>query len=100
MKRPLRFLPEAAEEISETRFWYEHRQSGLGDDFLEHLDRALAQIHDRPLSFPLVNRTVRRALLHRFPYCIYFVLTGHELVILAVLYGGRKPSEWRRRSAQ
>ena len=100
MKLPLRFLPEATEEIGETRSWYEDQRLGLGEEFLKALDLSLVQIHDRPSSFPLVTKAVRRALLHRFPYCIYFVVRERDLVVLAVLHGGRRPAEWKRRWRQ
>jgi plasmid stabilization system protein ParE len=48
----------------------------------------------------LVTKTVRRTTLRRFPYCVYFVMREHDVVVLAVLHGGRKPSAWQRRKAQ
>lgn len=97
MKLLLRFLPGAAEEISDARFWYDHQRRGLGEEFLSQLNHSLAEIQDRPTSFPLVDKTARRAILKRFPYCIYFVIREHDLVVLAVLHGGRRPSAWKQR---
>lgn len=99
-KLPLRFLSEASEEISETRFWYESQRSGLGEEFLSQLNHSLNEIQSRPLSFPLMTATAHRAILRRFPYCIYFAVREDDLVVLAVLYGGRKPDIWKRRWTQ
>lgn len=99
-KLPLRFLSKASEEIGETRFWYESQRPGLGEEFLSQLKYSLDEIQNRPLSFPLVTTTARRAILRRFPYCIYFVIREEDLVVLAVLYGGRKPDIWKRRWTQ
>ncbi len=100
MNRSLRFLPEVANEVREARFWYESQRSGLGDEFLAQLNDSLIQIQDRPLSSPLVTKAIRRAILRRFPYCIYFVIREHDLVVLAILHGRRKPGTWKQREPQ
>jgi len=100
MKLPLRFLAEAVEEIGETRLWYDNQRQGLGEEFLLQLNYSLVEVENRPMSFQLVDKTVRRAILKRFPYCIYFVIREHEFVVLAVLHGGRRPSAWKQRWTQ
>ena len=100
MKLPLRFLSEATEEISEIRMWYDGQRPGLGEEFLLQLNHALVEIQNRPLSFPRVTSTAHRAILKRFPYCLYFVIREEDFVVLAVLYGGRKPDIWKRRWTQ
>jgi hypothetical protein len=52
----------------------------------------------------LVTKTVRRTTLRRFPYCVYFVMREHDVVVLAVLHGenpargsGERPSRDRFR---
>ena len=40
--------------------------------FLSDVDRTFARIRERPLQFPTVAGDVRRALLHTFPYAVYF----------------------------
>ena len=100
MNLSLRFLPEVAEEISEAQAWYESQRLDLGGEFLAQLSLSLIQIQDRPLSSPLITKTVRRFILKRFPYCIYFVVREHDLVVLAILHGRRKPTSWKRRKPQ
>jgi plasmid stabilization system protein ParE len=40
---------------------------------------------------------VRRALVGRFPYAIYFRATPNEIVVLAVIHGRRHPRRWQSR---
>jgi plasmid stabilization system protein ParE len=41
---------------------------------------------------------VRRALLHQFPYGIYFLSEREAVVILAVLHSHRNPDVWKSRA--
>jgi plasmid stabilization system protein ParE len=40
---------------------------------------------------------MRRALLRRFPYAIFFEVARTEIIIYAVFHGARDPQSWRRR---
>lgn len=37
---------------------------------------------------------VRRVLVERFPYCIFYVVEPERLVVLAVLHVARDPDLW------
>jgi hypothetical protein len=41
---------------------------------------------------------VRRALLHQFPYGVYFLFEAEAVAILAVLHSHRNPDVWKRRT--
>jgi hypothetical protein len=43
----------------------------------------LALIERSPTAFPVVHRDVRRCLLGRFPYALYFRLLPNELRVIA-----------------
>lgn len=50
-----------------------------------------------PFQFPAIDGPVRRAVLHRFPYGVYFDPTGEEVKVLAVLHLLRHPDTWKER---
>ena len=50
-----------------------------------------------PFQFPAIDGPVCRALLHRFPYGVYFDPTGEEVKVLAVLHLLRHPDTWKER---
>jgi len=93
----LLFRPQAESELLDAQVWYEDQQPGLGQAFAAAIERALADIVERPLAYPRVHGETRRALVHRFPYAIYFRSMSHELVVLAVMHGRRLPHRWRSR---
>ena len=89
--------PEAQTDIREAARWYEDRESGLGSRFLREIRTTLLHISGNPVMFPIIEDDARRALLHKFPYSIYF-LNEHEGVrVIAVLHQHRRPDAWKSR---
>ena len=98
MIRRVAFRPLADAEVREARQWYEERRCGLGAKFAAAVDEAVTQITENPLAFPCVRGETRRAILRRFPYCLYFRVLRDEVVVLAVVHGRRHPRRWQLRS--
>ena len=97
MKRRSFVRPEAQTDIREAARWYEDREPGLGIRFIREVRISLQHITDNPLMFPIIEEDVRRALLHKFPYSIYFVAERQRVAIIAVLHQHRRPSAWKSR---
>lgn len=97
--KPVRLAPEAARELNEAAVWYESRQSGLANRFLDELDALLPQIRQNPAAFPCLadipaDLEVRRALMVRFPFALVFLELRDDIRIVAVAHGKRRPGYW------
>ena len=55
------------------------------------------RIADDPFRYQDLQSGVRRILLRRFPYAVYFAVEPEAVVVLAVLHVSRDPAEWQRR---
>ncbi len=77
--------------------WYENEQPGLGMEFLDELRAIYNRIADGPLKYQELRGGIRRALLRRFPYAVYFAIEGDIVIVVAVLHASRDPAEWQRR---
>jgi len=88
---------EAEQDILRAYAWYEEQVRGLGSDFVTALDETLSLVAREPEIFQRVHRTVRRALLHRFPYGVFYVVESRRVVVLAVMHTARHPSKWTKR---
>jgi plasmid stabilization system protein ParE len=77
--------------------WYENERPGLGLEFLDELRATYNRIADGPLKYQDLRSGIRRALLKRFPYAVYFAVEGDVVVVIAVLRASRDPAEWQRR---
>ena len=85
------------EDDGESAFrWYENEQPGLGDQFLGELYACYERILRFPLGYQDLEDGIRRALLRRFPYGVYFAVDGDAVVVLTVLHTSRDPAEWQR----
>ena len=100
MNRRLHVRDEAELDVIDAVAWYEDQRSGLGGEFLIELDAGMQRIVHTPLQFPVVRDSVRRALLHRFPYSVYFLVSDDMVDVVAVLHQHRNPRTWEERNAE
>lgn len=93
----LSLRPEAETEIEEAYERYEEKRPGLGEEFLASLRTSLSEIEESPRRFPLVRGEMRRAVLRRFPYSLYFSVTSTKAIVFACYHGRRDPRGWQER---
>ena len=91
-------LPPAEDDISDAFRWYEDKASGLGSEFMRALDACLSGIQRYPKSGSPVHKEVRRALLRRFPYGVFYLLEGETIIVIACFHASRDPKEWQKRT--
>lgn len=97
MSRSLVFRRQAREEFDAAGDWYERERPGLGRAFLAEVERVLQTVVSNPDTFPEVLEGIRKAVIKRFPYCLYFRIRGEVVVVLAVFHSARNPAAWRTR---
>lgn len=89
--------PLAERDLEDAEDWYESRRQGLGGEFREAAGAAFARLAHSPLAFPIAYRGLRRAIVARFPYLIYFVALPDRVLIVACLHMARNPRRLRYR---
>ena len=90
--------PRADVDVEAAFDWYENERAGLGLEFLEDLRATYDRVADGPLAYQDLRSGIRRALVRRFPYAVYFAVEADVIVVLAVLHVSRDPAEWQRMS--
>lgn len=91
-------LRRAAEiDLAAIEDWYDGQRHGLGIEFREAVDHAIARIAGDPLAYPERYRGTRRILLRRFPYVLWYRALDDFVVVLACVHGKRDPREVRSR---
>lgn len=91
------YLAEARVELFEAALHYNQRQFGLGEAFADAVEVAIHKAASDPSRFPVVLDDVQRCRVKRFPYCIYFRVTGQVLQVIAVVHHSRDPDYWKGR---
>lgn len=95
-----RYHPEARAEYQAAVAWYRARSRDAARGLVNVVDEGLRSIRERPLAWPAWRGgPVRRCVLRRFPYSLFFVVVNDETtVILAVAHHSRRPGYWSHRA--
>ena len=94
---PIDFHPEAAQEANDAVDHYDELRPGLGDDFREELDAALARIQQNPNLYAAETGSIRIGPLHRFPYSVYYEVLEDRIWVAAIGHQSRRPRHWAGR---
>ena len=97
MTVPVRFEPEALDELETAYVMYQALAPGLGDRLRDEVASRVQVISEFPLAYPEWEGPARRTTLARFPYSIFYRVYETEVRILAVLYARLDPAEVMRR---
>jgi len=97
MSRRISFHEVAELEIIDAASRFEADQPELSAALIDEVERAIQQILIYPHSCQLVNRTVRRKVLRRFPYDLMYSVKPDVIRILALASQRRQPFYWRGR---
>ena len=90
--------PKVYSDIDEIMGYYERIETPeLADEFYAELRHYMNQAADRPESFPIRERDIRRVNLQRFPYHFLFRIVGDVVRILVVRHHSRRPTVGIRR---
>jgi plasmid stabilization system protein ParE len=92
-----KFHPGAAEEYLASCRYYAEFGGKLGEAFSQSVEAAIHQIVAQPTAWREVEEDVRRHLLTRFPFGIYYTIEDGYVLIVAVMHMKRRPGYWRDR---
>jgi plasmid stabilization system protein ParE len=95
--RPYVVRPAAARDIRSAYVWYEGEREGLGEEFLAEVRATIGAVLDAPEAYPALHRQTRRALVHRFPYGLFFRMVDGFVVFVSCTHTRKNPEIWKRR---
>ncbi len=90
--------PEAESDIDDAYQWYESQRKSLGDNFLLCIEEAISRASRNPPIYSIIYKEVRRVLIHRFPFGIFFINRESSISVIAVIHARRNPSTWKERT--
>ncbi len=91
MSYRLRFLAEVEDDALSAYAWYEERRVGLGEEFLEAFYFSAQSLPQNPLLHEIVRDQIRRRLLPRFPYTIYYEIHAEDVIVIGLFHCARDP---------
>jgi plasmid stabilization system protein ParE len=91
------FYPTASEEIVESTASHELELPGLGDRFIDEIERVIEVLYDQPSIAQSVDEKFRRILLARFPYSVIYSIRSKRIWVIAVAHHRRRSGYWQER---
>ena len=86
--------PEAEAEIEAAAAWYQAEAPGLGNEFTRAVLTAVAVLGRNPHAFAVVDGSVRRIHLRRFPFSLFYEIDAEQVAVTACLHQYRDPDTW------
>jgi toxin ParE1/3/4 len=96
--KPIEIDSEAEEEFRAGADYYENEKPGLGFEFTAAVEEAIDRIVQSPRAFsPYRIGGLRKFVLRRFPYSIFFLELDDRIWIAAIAHQHRQPGYWHHR---
>jgi plasmid stabilization system protein ParE len=95
--KPLKYHPEARNELRAAYGWYVQRSIQAADGFYEEILPALDRLHRQPRLYPSYIYGTQRVLLARYPFAIVYRDLAREIQIIAIAHAKRRPGYWIKR---
>ena len=98
VKLPIVLRDEAQAEFDEAFDWYETHRAGLGQEFAAEIQKVFDHIAAHPLIHQAEFADVRKGVVRRFPYCVFYRSHRDRVEVIAVFHTSREPSTWQSRA--
>ena len=94
----LQYHKEASQEVREAYLWYAECDRKTARLFAGEINLAIEKIRQSPERWPRYDGSVRRYVLHGFPFqIIYYLDAASTVYVLAVAHTRKRPGYWMRR---
>jgi len=88
---------EAQLEVQEAFHYYQGKSEGLGFEFMRSLDASLQSAKRSPFVYQKIYQEIRRILLRKFPYAVFYIAEERRIVVIACFHQRRSEVDWLRR---
>lgn len=93
----LRLDRAARDEYLAAALQYLEVSPRIATAFVEQVEAGMARIGENPSLWRVIEGDVRRHLVRRFPFGIYYTIERDEVVVWAIMHLHRQPGYWQER---
>jgi plasmid stabilization system protein ParE len=94
MTLPVVFRRRFRSDLAAGYDWYEAQRPGLGEAFLSAVQSTVGNIESYSEMFAAVHGDVRRVIIPRFPFAIFYLVEPTRVVALRLLHTARDAKLW------
>ena len=77
--------------------YYFYEDSQVADSFFKQINISFEKIKQDPEMFPIVYGSIRKYVLKKFPFVIYYRIDNVIVQIIAIFHTSRNPQIWNER---
>ena len=89
--------PVVFADAEDAVIYYEKKSKGLGKRFYKNFLAALNEIQAKPFTYSFIKKPVRRHLITKFPYKVFYLVDGVTIFIIGVSHAKRSNAFVRKR---
>ena len=95
--KPARYHRLAKSELIDSALFYDNRNPGLGERFLNAVEAAERMILENPLRGQPYEAGTRKLRVKKFPFSVVYKEFSDFIMVFAVAHFSRKPGYWADR---
>ncbi len=88
---------EAEIDFDNSYQYYSEDSLKVADAFFKKINLGLENIRKQPTAYPVVYKSVRKYVVQKFPFVIYYQIEGAVIQVLAIFHTSRSPKIWNAR---
>ncbi len=88
---------EAELDFDKSYNYYYEENPKVADSFFRSINLAFKNIKKTPKSFPLTHKDIRKYIVKKFPFVVYFRIVDSLIQVIAIFHTSRNPEIWNKR---
>lgn len=88
---------EAEKDFEKSYAFYYENNPKVADTFFQNINRSFEKIKENPHTFPTVHKDVKKYVIKKFPFVIYYRLMNTIIRVIAIFHSSRNPEKWNER---
>lgn len=97
MKLPIVLRAEAEAEFDDSFDWFNAQRTGRGLEFAAAIQNVFNAITINPLIGPVIFADIRKCVVRRFTFNVYYRPHFDRIEVIAVFHTSRDPAIWKGR---
>ncbi|MGX1025110.1 type II toxin-antitoxin system RelE/ParE family toxin [Flavobacterium sp. CS20] len=93
----LQLSDEAELDLDKSYEFYYENNPKVADTFFQRIKLGFENIKENPVTFPIAHKDVRKYVIKKFPFVIYYRIINTSIQVIAIFHTSRNPEIWNER---
>jgi toxin ParE1/3/4 len=88
---------EAEIDFEKSYEYYFEENPKVAESFFRRINVSFKDIKQNPFTFPIAYKNVRKCVMKKFPFVIYYQIDISIIKVIAIFHTSRNPEIWNER---